>query len=255
MANVLEEGIETLKTLITRPLARHPRARRYLSAFAAQAALVPPQPGVVILDVGANEGQAATRYRRLYPAGAITSFEPHPPAAATLRERFAHDPRHETVELAAGASGGTRPFYANGETQTNSLLPRPSAGRRYYRANSLPKEPTTVGAITLDAFVRQRGMGHVDVLKLDVEGAELRALRGAETLLRNQRIGLIYAEVGFVHRWVGDPLFWEICAFLDGFGYSLYGLFHVRRDENGQTRTADALFVNPRLREVVDGWN
>jgi FkbM family methyltransferase len=255
MANVLEESFETVKTWLTRPLARHPRARRYLSAFAAQAALVPPQPGVVILDVGANEGQAAARYRRLYPAGAITSFEPHAPTAAALRERFAGDDLHETVELAACASGGTRQFYANHETQTNSLLRRPATGRRYYRKNSRPKLPTTVTATTLDAFARQRGVPRVDILKLDVEGAELAALRGAEELLREQRIGLIYAEVGFVNRWVGDPLFWEVCAFLDGFQYSLYGLFHVRRDENGQTRTADALFVCPAFRETVDSWD
>jgi hypothetical protein len=50
--------------------------------------------------------------------------------------------------------------------------------------------------ISLDDFCSDRAIDHIDLLKLDLEGGELDALRGARALLDNERIDLIQFEFG-----------------------------------------------------------
>ena len=67
----------------------------------------------------------------------------------------------------------------------------------------------------LSDLVRERGVGRVDLWKLDVEGFELEALADAEELLAAKRIGAIYAGLAFGH---GE----QIRAYLGQFGYQCH---------------------------------
>jgi hypothetical protein len=53
----------------------------------------------------------------------------------------------------------------------------------------------TVRTVRLDDFCRTEGIERIGFLKIDVEGAEMRVLRGAERLLRTQAIDMLYTEV------------------------------------------------------------
>ncbi len=76
---------------------------------------------------------------------------------------------------------------------------------------------------TLDDFVQRSGIERVDYLKLDVEGHELSALRGAERLLRERRIRALSFEFG------GTQLdsrfffrdYWKLLA---SYGYGIHRL-------------------------------
>ena len=98
---------------------------------------------------------------------------------------------------------------------------------------------------TLDRFCAAHAIDRIDVLKLDIQGGELAALRGAEGLLRGAAIRLVVAEVNFVPLYRDMPLFWDVAAYLRGLGYELHGLFdlHHRLDGSGALRWADAIFV------------
>jgi FkbM family methyltransferase len=61
--------------------------------------------------------------------------------------------------------------------------PRPPVGQQ------------TIKAVTLDDYCAEQGIERVDLLKLDVEGAEMEALRGAQQLLTRRRVGCIVFEI------------------------------------------------------------
>ncbi|MCP5279519.1 MAG: FkbM family methyltransferase [Thiobacillus sp.] len=205
----------------------------------------------VVFDVGANMGQTASRYRKLLPKAEIYAFEPFPDSIAALRERVAGDDHIHVVPNAVSSESGLETFYVNGLAATNSLLPRPASDRRYYPRAAETRTSIQVEATSLDEFVETRGLSSVDVLKLDIQGGELKALRGARSLLASGKVTLIYSEIMFVPHYEGAPLFHEIWTHLAGFGYSLFDVYDLHRAGNGQLRYGDALFVSDFARKHV----
>src|SRR5687768_14879571 len=78
----------------------------------------------VVLDVGANVGQYATRLRQGGWAGRIVSFEPLPTARIALEQAAATDPLWEVAPpMALGASAGTVTLNVSAESDMSSTLP------------------------------------------------------------------------------------------------------------------------------------
>lgn len=78
-----------------------------------------------------------------------------------------------------------------------------------------------------DTYCKERGIEKIDLLKIDVEGAEQSVLRGFQSLLRDQKIRLIQFEYGYAN---GDERFLmrDFFEFFDGLGYKVARL--RRRD-------------------------
>lgn len=204
-----------------------------------------------IFDVGANKGQSARRYRSLFPAAEIYCFEPFPDSITALQAQFSADPKIHIVPKAVSREKGIATFYVNEFDATNSLLPRPASNRRYYPKSAGPKETIEVEVISLDDFLREKNISTIDILKFDIQGGELSALRGAESLLKAGTTPLIFTEIMFAPHYEGAPLFHEIWSFLSQTGYSLFDVYDLHRATNGQLRYGDALFVSEHVRNNV----
>jgi hypothetical protein len=113
-------------------------------------------------------------------------------------------------------------------------------------------ERRSVATVPLDAVCTREGVWP-DCLKLDVEGAELDVLRGAEAALEQALV--LDVEVEFAELFRGQPLFAEVDLHLRERGWRLLGLRRVcwRRDAGlrssgvgygGQLVAGDALYVN-----------
>ncbi|HZV33101.1 MAG TPA: FkbM family methyltransferase [Verrucomicrobiae bacterium] len=204
-----------------------------------------------ILDVGGNKGQTTKKYRSLFPRAEIYCFEAFPDCIDELQKQFHEDPKIHVVPKAVAASNGVATFHVNEFDATNSLLPRTVSGRRYYSKTAGPKGTIEVEMTALDEFLRSNNVQNVQLLKLDIQGGELNALRGAESLLRAGNVSLIFTEIWFVPHYEGAPLFHEIWSFLSKFDYSLFDVYDLHRATNGQLRYGDALFVSKSLREKV----
>ena len=63
---------------------------------------------------------------------------------------------------------------------------------------------------SLDSFCKNEQIERIDLLKMDVQGGELGILKGANQLLAQQKIDVIYSEVFFVPMYQNQPLFGEI---------------------------------------------
>jgi len=206
-----------------------------------------------IFDVGAHAGDTVTQLRRIAADAKIYAFDADPRSVKALSKRFAHDPSVFVYGKAVTNESGWTEFYLNEYSATSSILPRPRSARRYYPTFASKVDRTRVAAVRLDEFAADLRIDEIDLLKIDIQGGELRAFQGAEGLIREGRINVIHAEVYFIPHYEGSPMVWDQALFLAERGYSMFGLYNAVWAANGQMRFADAIFVSPRIRaEVID---
>jgi FkbM family methyltransferase len=211
-------------------------------AFVDQRRLLEGAPVQVVLDVGANAGDTTDHYRALFPAAAIHAFEPYPDVHRELARRFAADPRVRAHQIAVTDAPGTRRLFVNDAHVTNSLLPHNPASLEWAGASPDGLGRTIdVPAATLDAFCGAEGLARVDLLKMDIQGGEAMALRGAAQLLARRAVRLIYVEVLFAPLYDGQAYFCDVSAILDGYGYQLFGLYNLMHGDRG-LGWGDAIF-------------
>lgn len=209
----------------------------------------------VVFDVGAHKGGTVEKYRARFPDLNIYCFEPFLSSTEVLNKRYKNDPSVKVIPLAVSDKSGNKTFYVNEFDATNSLLPRPTTVRRYYPKKAGSKSTLQVAVTTIDEFVHSHRIENLNILKFDIQGSELMALRGAVNTLRKKHVPLIYTETMFIPHYEGNPLFYELWSFLTDFGYTLFDVYNLSRAINGQLRQGDALFVSREVRErVIDKY-
>src|SRR5690606_21813544 len=125
----------------------------------------------VIFDVGANIGQSAKRYLKEFPQAEVYSFEPVAATYGPLTADIASN-RFKPAKLAFGSE----PSAARMDTTTGSS--------DMFQISETGNEAIEVS--TLDLFWQDERP--IDFLKIDTEGHDLEALKGADKLLRDKRI-------------------------------------------------------------------
>jgi FkbM family methyltransferase len=211
------------------------------------------QPGWTVCDVGANRGHFTRLFSELAgPAGAVLAFEPSPATFAVLQSAMADVP---TI-------GNTTLFpLALSDEEGGAALHQPGAddGQASLRTHDAGswKEPSDVQSFDcklarLDDLARP--WPRLDFIKLDVEGGELPALRGAQrTLARYSPI--VFAEVyeawtaAFGYR-PGD-----LVEFLRANGYTVFYLVgdRVRRYQPGEPISGPANLLAAKSGALPDG--
>ena len=196
----------------------------------------------IFVDVGAHDGGMAKRFLERFPDMHVHAFEPQAGVFTRLRDRLAHVPgsRHN---VAVGEKAGTLKLICNATAMTTSPLPANDWSRRYFDAATQPVEERSVPVITLDDWFTQSGLSRIDILKLDIQGYEDRALRGAGKLL-DAGATCVFLEVNFVPFYEGSALFADVDAILRSHGYRLHNLYNLATHlPEGQLGSGDALYV------------
>jgi FkbM family methyltransferase len=175
-------------------------------------------PGMTVIDAGANIGQyAMLASAKVGPRGRVHCFEPHPGVYEVLRRNLDRAGCANVVArpLALADAPGRRDLYLHpiGNVGATSLRPL-DAGQPGHRVR--------VRTTTLDAYVRSRRLGRVDLVKIDVEGAELELLDGAaRTLDASPEIVLVVELMQENARRFGHSVE-DIEARLRGLGFRLF---------------------------------
>ena len=207
----------------------------------------------VIFDLGGHRGESIGHYRSVFPRSQIYSFEPSPDALAELKKRFRGDASTQIVAKAIADQPGRRTLHLYEIDQTNSLLPAITASGRYLPGREELKGYVEVDATSIDLFMEEQGLQAIHILKMDIQGAELSALQGAQKALTGSGLPIIYTEIMFVPHYENQPLFKDIWNFLACRGYTVFDLYYPQRAANGQLKYADALFINQDMRKnIVD---
>jgi FkbM family methyltransferase len=224
-----------------------------MNLLESQQALLGTDGPRVIYDVGVQDGRSTIEYVETFPNAKIFAFEPDDANYTTsIVALQPHQNRVVLNQLAISKDSGSSPFFVNTHSGTHSLLP--IGGQRYWDGRESTVATRAVQTITLDDFSEANDVSVIDILKMDIQGAELDALTGASRLLTAGNIRLITLEVEFQELYRAQPLFWDIGAFLRRFGYGLYALYDCHfSPKNANTLCwADAIFLSPKLLEVEE---
>jgi FkbM family methyltransferase len=132
-------------------------------------------PGYTFVDVGAHIGSVISEVRRQTLSAKIIAVEAIPSKAAQLRKRFKFA---KIIECAVGETSGEVSFFVHKYQSGYSSLYRPTS------QSSTPFTEIRIPMERLDSLVEHSG---VSAIKIDVEGAELSVLIGAQLILKNSR--------------------------------------------------------------------
>jgi FkbM family methyltransferase len=185
-----------------------------------------------IFDVGANVGQTAKTYRKLFPQADIYSFEPFPLTYYEMTNAV-KGPKFYPVNVALSDTIGEATLNIGGISQTNSMLHRATETGRSVQ----------IQTDTIDRFCTHRSISTLDILKIDVEGAEEKVLKGAEGMFGRGAVGAVFTEVYFDPVYEGMPLMWDLHAQLQSYGFRLHGLYSLSSSDNGRLNFGNALYT------------
>jgi FkbM family methyltransferase len=161
----------------------------------------------------------------------VIAFEPNPVEAAVFRRTFRRSANVSLQEVALTDYVGHITLFVPRESQMASIVRPPNAG-----------ELTKVDAraSTLDHELSSERLDRRCLLKLDLQGGELAALRGATAVLGS--IGAVVCEVA-IDNARGHSDWRPIDALLQAAGFEFVGPLSVLRSPTGAVVQMDALFL------------
>lgn len=170
-----------------------------------------PQAGDSVIDVGANIGLFTVKASsKVGSGGLVIAIEPEPKNLSYLRLNTGELNNVKVLEKVALGREGTIDLFISGEMGCHSLIKTPHTTLQKIK----------VEGDTLDNIVSGLGLAKIDFIKIDVEGAELEVLKGAEEILRR---GTKLSIAAYHTLQDGTAEFEIIKRFLIARGYKIVG--------------------------------
>jgi FkbM family methyltransferase len=189
----------------------------------------------IVLDVGANVGVYGREVRGHGYQGRIVSFEPLSTAYSQLAKRARTDSAWEVRRVALSDEDGEAEINISASDPWSSLLPTDEQAGEPERLASIGTE--TVQIARLDSL----GIEGRCWLKLDVQGFELHALRGAEKSLAS--VQAIECEVSLEPFYIGQPTMRQMVDYLDDRGFTPATVSNGWMRPSGRARWVDMVFT------------
>lgn len=190
---------------------------------AADAFISVLKPGMTVFDIGANIGYYTTlAAAAVGTSGRVYAFEPDPRNVQVLTQNAAQA-RGAPISVVPAAIG------AQESTSLLFLNPKDSSINSLARANANVLGPgdtaqgVAVACVTLDGFIQHEQIQPPDVIKMDVQGAEMLALSGASGVLAHRPLKIFFEFWPYgLHQLGTEPV--EVLDFLIGKGFTLHPL-------------------------------
>lgn len=185
-----------------------------------------------IVDVGAYEGDWTLLALGTFPESTVLMVEAQESKRHVLDTvRSKHAGRVDFEIALVGKSPGSVIFY---EMETGSSV--------YGELSDTPRSESLRNVQTLDHILGSKGFTDVDLLKLDVQGAELDVLQGAASTLTSNPVILLEVAINPYNR--GAPLLADVIVAMGEIGYRMYDLFELKREwKTGFVSQIDAIFI------------
>ena len=180
------------------------------------------QPGMVCMDVGANLGEMALHMaRKVGPAGAVHAFEPVESVRARLATHVERNARQDVVRVwpiaLSSATGQAEIAYADASQDNQGLA----------SIVNLSDKPgplrMTIPTMTLDEFVQRHAIDRLDLMKIDIQGAEYALLEGGRESLPRLAPDLLM-EISPDDLRHASRTSRDLCRMIESLGYSIFAL-------------------------------
>lgn len=173
----------------------------------------------MIFDVGVNIGLTLLNFAKVCPNGVIIGFEPDSKNFLKAKKNLKLNNFDNVTVINKGL--GDKPakmklFRVNENNAGMNRVLSDSASKN--NANLIFNE---VEIITLDNFIQEKDIAQIDLIKIDVEGFELKVLNGAEQLMR-KHLPILFIELDDENLKAQNDSAQSLILFLEQFGYKIW---------------------------------
>ena len=200
----------------------------------------------IIFEIGARYCIDTLAFNKLLPKAKIFTFECNPRTLPVCREAVKNIKNIILIEKAVSDKIGKVKFYPTNpdKTITPHKNGNPGASSLFVVSSKYPKDiiiqdEIEVESIRLKSFLKQNDIKGIDMLWMDIQGAELMALRGLGDYL--SKVKLIHTEIEFIGMYEEQPLFKEVKRFLNERNFYLYDFTYI------SAYFGDAIFINSKI--------
>jgi len=191
----------------------------------------------LIVEIGARDCTETLAFHSYFPLSPIYTFECNPDTLPLCRTRIKNIPFIHLTEKAVTDSVGYLSFF---KIKKESDEWNPGGSSLFtFEKNNLPQEKIEVETTTLAHEMKEKNIPHIDMLWMDIQGAELSVLKGSPEIL--PEISLIHTEVEFFTLYKNQPLFKDIKQYLNSQGFKLLTFTSMGK------YSGDAVFINTKL--------
>jgi len=200
---------------------------------------------LTIFDIGAHKGETLKTFNECFLNSQIYSFEPFKGAFQFLAKESEKIPNSKAFNIGFSDFNGKKEFY----NYVDPSNPNISALNSLFNLKDekfIPtvtkKEVVECEFQTLDNFTEKNKIEYIDLLKIDVQGAEYQVFQGGAKLLKDKRINTIFMEVMIVEFYENQKDFIFYLSYFKQQGYELKGIYNLISDSSNQTLYFDAVF-------------
>lgn len=194
----------------------------------------------VAIDIGGFVGEWTVMCREIWPDTSVCIFEPQQDKQAGLKALAQRLGRVEVKPTCLGETPDTTVEFYLEETgsSTMQMITRPDARK------------VVMPSTTLARAVAGTPFEKPDIVKIDVQGAELAVMRGGLEVIRHAEVVML--EVSFIEEYKGAPLFYDIVTFMHAQGFVVHDIAYIWRNTCSRSMNeADIIFTraDSRLRD------
>ncbi len=207
--------------------------------------LLKGRPPRVIFDVGAFYGTWTVLAKSIFPKAEVHAFEPLEQLRGQFLDRTACLNNVTYHQIAAGATSGDKRMELANFLDSSSLLPMTEKQMSEFKTR--PTGSASVRMERLDDYALKHSLPMPDLIKLDLQGYEVEALRGAMKCLSSAQA--VISEVSFAEFYKGQCLFEELVGFLASCGFRTRA-FGAKTKLGDRLLQTDILFENADARPM-----
>jgi FkbM family methyltransferase len=194
-----------------------------------------------ILDIGAYRGGFTDMALALLQPDRVVLVEADPQAVQILTQKYAHNARCRIVHAAIIDQSRPVQLRINTHRDASSVLPINAISAELFGKELQEVERVEVPGLSLDALFQQERLEQVDLLKVDIQGAEKLLIAGGRLALSHTRA--VYIEVGFAEFYQSSGCFTELHQLLNAHVFKLRSFHECRLGQDGCLAYANALYL------------
>jgi FkbM family methyltransferase len=202
------------------------------------------------LDCGANIGFVSYQFHKRFKDAIVYSFEPNPDVFIKLQSNLMkEDFSIKKFNVGIGSGPDSMVFYKNNNTGTSSfMLPN-----SFHQAHMARRYSTLeVPIVSIESFCAEHSIDQIGIVKLDIEGFEVEALKGCKNLLKESRIDFLYIEASLVPSYEGQPLIEDVITYMRQFNYIPYNFYGYNETELRESIITNILFMSERIAQEIN---
>ena len=200
---------------------------------------------LTIFDIGAHHGESIEAFNKYFESPRIFSFEPFKQSFEILSLKESMLSNTKIFNFGFSNFNGKGTFYSYIDPK-NPNISAVNSTLQLNNENFVPSysdnQKVECEFMKLDTFVEKNNISYIDLLKIDVQGAEFKVIEGATNSLKNNKIGCVLIEIAIADYYKDQKSFDFYITLFKNYQYELKGFYNLINDKDKSVLYLDAVF-------------